>query len=517
MGSPPTHHTFRFRIPARMSTSAVLRALAARWTVALEPPATTMRSYLDTADWRLYLAGLTLEADAAGEATNLLLTSVPTGAVRARAAATGVPHFAADLPEAGNWLPVRETLSDRRLLCALELRTSTRPARVLNADGKTTARVVVEHHAVPVGGGAVRRLPRELSIVPVRGYERAAARVAGEAQRLGLVPVDGSVLAVALAAAARPAPGRRPGPGVELDPGMPAGAAMAAVLGRLREELVANEAGVREQLDDEFLHDFRVAVRRARSILKLVRAALPEREAIFVAGELKWLGDITSPARDLDVHLVQVQPGRAASGDLAPLRAHLLGQRDLAQRQLVEALDSARYHDVVKSWHSLEEVATATGSTAPIGDIATTRIGHAYRTMIRRGRAIGPLAPPEALHDLRKRGKELRYLLECFERLYPAGAVAGAVRELKVLQDNLGEYQDCQVQAAALRAMADDLYERRAAPAATLLAMGRLAEGLESREARARAEFSPRFRRFASAANRKRFDALLDGRAAKRR
>jgi hypothetical protein len=57
--------------------------------------------------------------------------------------------------------------------------------------------------------------------------------------------------------------------------------------------------------------------------------------------------------------------------------------------------------------------------------------------------------------------------------------------------------------------MADELLEARAAPAATLMAMGRLADGLEAREANARAEFASRFGTFDTRHNRSRFHDLL--------
>jgi len=129
--------------------------------------------------------------------------------------------------------------------------------------------------------------------------------------------------------------------------------------------------------------------------------------------------------------------------------------------------------------------------------------------VVRDGRAIGVSSPPEALHELRKRAKSLRYLLECFQSLYPPAELRPAVRELKALQDNLGEYQDCQVQEATLRAMADDLLASRRAPASALMAMGRLADDLRRREAVARTDFDGRFARFASPENRRRFAALV--------
>ena len=144
----------------------------------------------------------------------------------------------------------------------------------------------------------------------------------------------------------------------------------------------------------------------------------------------------------------------------------------------------------------------------PIGEVADGYIWRAFRRVVRDGGRIDAASPPERLHDLRKRAKELRYLLECFQALYPDEVLRPSVKELKAFQDNLGEYQDCQVQAAALRNMAEQMIETGAATARTLMAMGRLADAQERREAAARAEFDERFTRFASSANRRRFASL---------
>ena len=139
----------------------------------------------------------------------------------------------------------------------------------------------------------------------------------------------------------------------------------------------------------------------------------------------------------------------------------------------------------------------ARDARATIGEVADRYLWKAYRRVVRDGKEIGPDSPPEALHGLRKRAKELRYLLECFQTLYPEDDLRTVVKELKALQDNLGEYQDCQVQAAALRQMAEEMMATGSAPATTLMAMGRLAEDQRRREATsAPAEFADPLRTF---------------------
>jgi CHAD domain-containing protein len=115
--------------------------------------------------------------------------------------------------------------------------------------------------------------------------------------------------------------------------------------------------------------------------------------------------------------------------------------------------------------------------------------------MVRMGRAIEDSSPPEALHDLRKQGKELRYLLELFGALFDPASGRPLVRTLKSLQDTLGRHQDRSVQAALMRSLAT---EAAASEPAAALAAGALIERLHEDELAARAEFAERFPGFAA-------------------
>jgi CHAD domain-containing protein len=128
--------------------------------------------------------------------------------------------------------------------------------------------------------------------------------------------------------------------------------------------------------------------------------------------------------------------------------------------------------------------------------------------VMKRGSAITPDSPPGNLHDLRKRCKELRYLLEFFASLHDPAIHQQAVRDLKGLQDCLGEYQDCQVQQHEIRMFAAQMMAQRQVPVTALLAMGELAGRIARRERRARREFAGQFADFANAASQHRFGAL---------
>jgi CHAD domain-containing protein len=121
--------------------------------------------------------------------------------------------------------------------------------------------------------------------------------------------------------------------------------------------------------------------------------------------------------------------------------------------------------------------------------------------MVRAGGAIDDATPPEALHELRKSGKELRYLLEFFTSLYPAEVVKPMVGTLRALQDTLGRFQDREVQAGRLNAMRAEVVSLADGPSA-LMAMGVLVARLEHDKVAARSEFAERFADFAAKSQR---------------
>jgi CHAD domain-containing protein len=138
----------------------------------------------------------------------------------------------------------------------------------------------------------------------------------------------------------------------------------------------------------------------------------------------------------------------------------------------------------------------------PVADVAGERIAKVYRQMVKLGRAIDADSPHEALHDLRKKGKELRYLLEFFASIYPPEVVKPMVATLKGLQDVLGRFQDREVQADALRALGDEIAALEGG-AAALMTMGVLVQRLGEEQTMAREQFAERFARFAAKPQRK--------------
>jgi CHAD domain-containing protein len=477
---------------------------------------TIRRTWLDTFDWRLYRAGLTLQqVSRNGEAELVLAARDGELVATERLPAAPRPRWPALITAvpAGT---LRDALAPaagiRALLPVARAVSNVGELQALNEDAKTIARLAVDRMAVTFPARA--SVPARLTLVPVRGYAGQAGKVGRAIGSLpGVSAAGGTALEAALAAA-----GLRPGEptgksaAVQLAPDLPAAQAMSAILASLLDSMEANLPGTIRDIDTEFLHDLRVAVRWTRSALKLCGDALPRGLAREFRPEFRWLGDLTTPTRDLDVFLLGYQDVAAslvgaAEADLVPFHDFLTATRADAHRRLVAGLRSARFSRLCGNWRAaLADVRPVGRQTAAA--LADAKIGAAHRSALRTGRAITPASPAESLHDLRKRCKELRYLVEMFGSLHDRAQLSQSVRELKALQDCLGEFQDAEVQRTEIRGMAEEMLASGRGPAPTLLAMGEIVAGLAVRQSRARAQFAGRFADFSGPASRSRLAAL---------
>ncbi len=526
----------------------ILTALSVIGSVQMDRPARNERTFLDTFDWRVHEAGWSLHHTRDRIGRRLALHDRASGRMRVSAVAETAPRFTADLPTGPLHRALAPVLDVRTLLPLATVRTESTTVRILDTETKTVLRVVVDHDAIADPAVPEPDLGRRARLVAVKGYEPWAKRAgAALAQHLGIEPGPDDLLERAVRAT-----GRHPGDyssklRLTLDPALSTGEAATVILGTFLATIEVNRPGARADLDPEFLHDLRVAVRRTRATLKALASVVPEAIRQDVREGFTWLGRATGEARDLDVMVLDLSDaerdaaaqGSDAARELAPLHAHLRLRRAAAYEALDRDLGSPRCQGLLDLWRTalarpwpvpaaIEAGGEAGGETGgegaiqaggeaggegdgtePVTGVARARVLAAHRRVTRRGRAITATSAAEDLHDLRKRAKELRYLLECFASLFSRRDVDPIVTELKALQDNLGRFQDHQVQADALRRFADEMVHGAGAPTATLMRMGRLAADQDRASEQARAEFAERFAAFDRAQNHRRFARLF--------
>ena len=495
------------------SLEELLQATREHFDLAADGRDRAERLVLDTADRRLRAKGceLAFEPDGDPHAGLLLLRSAGRSAIRTEAPLRE-RYRAADLPSGPLAEHVAPLIDVRVLLPVVRLRVDERRWRVLDSEGKTVVRIaLIAARAVPQDRRALALAPR-IELRPVLGYDRQAERLAELLADLDMREAGESLTDEAVRAAG----GEPSGIVTKVRLGFAADEraerATLAILGALADVVEANLPGTLDDLDPEFLHDLRVAVRRSRSVLRQMKGVLPPAGRDRARADLKWLQQVTGPVRDLDVQLLDWEG--LIEGLPAELRADLAVTPSLLERRRAAAfstmrrqLDGPRFRRSWAAWREflaqepLEPDGERPNADRPIGAVVGRRIRREYRRMVEMGEAIDDESPGEALHDLRKRGKELRYLLELFGHLWPPEAVKPLVTSLKGLQDVLGRHQDQEVQAGALRTVADDLVAA-GEPGATALALGVVVERLHREQAEARAEFAERFAPFADAAQR---------------
>ena len=513
-----------FRIPDSQPQEQILTALRGAFNLQEEEERTLAQTYYDSFDWRLYGGGSVLRCEREGRERRLVWSD--PGELHSRETqrlAGDPPRFGQDLPPGVMREGLMPLLEMRALLPQVEVKSRLLPLRVTNRDDKTVLRLTLEwHRSREPGRAEYHDLDGRLCLRPVRGYVKTLQRMqAFLGEELGLPRAESGLLQPALAAI-----GRRPADYTSrLDfhflPETPAGVVAREIHLHLLDTIERNLPGTRADLDSEFLHDLRVAVRRTRSALTQIKGVFPPAAVESFGSRFAWVGQITGPTRDLDVYLLDYERYRDSlpepfRADLDPLRDFLVVHQRQAHQEMVKRLNSPHFRGLLKEWRAfLEQPPEADGEAPnalrPVKEVADRRIRRIYRRVLQEGSAIGDHSPPEALHDLRKSCKKLRYLMEFFQSLYPKKRIRPLIKALKGLLDNLGGFQDLEVQAMKLREFAHQMVAEDAAPADTLLAMGMLVDGLLRRQQEARRRFASEFEQFADPARQRVFRELFPG------
>jgi CHAD domain-containing protein len=225
----------------------------------------------------------------------------------------------------------------------------------------------------------------------------------------------------------------------------------------------------------------RVATRQLRAVLRAARPLLVPEWTDSLREELRWLGQLLGPARDLDVQLAYFREESAAldARDRRPLAqfiAHLEAQRNNAQEVLLNELKSARYLDLIRRLQQAAHDPTAVESTVTLRDIAKQEF-----TQLRNAIRQAGHAPNDAtIHKTRIKTKRTRYAAELAEPTVGKPATR-FINKARVVQDILGMYQDALQAEAHIRAFLKQSTSARAAFVA-----GRMVERQRQRRERVR-------------------------------
>ena len=388
----------------------------------------TEAEVLDTGEWLLWQQGFALIRE--GERVSLWTMEGPRRPTQGRLLGD-VLDQADDLPSGLLRQRLERLIGAEALWSVAGVAIKRQRFLHRNAASKIDCRAMIASTSVD----ETAALPPLLVVEALRGYAGDARMVLGKlTEGLASAPPPQERLRVWLHAAGNP-PGEPHDGTADLEGSMPAAAGIALSLRQALTQMAARAPMVVTGHEIEHLHKYRVAIRRARALLKAVGGALSPDSAKRGAKTLRWLGRLSTPVRDLDVLLAG--DGRNFS---PALQGALKAKRERAQDRLAEALVSQKYRRFMADWPAeLAGGHTAEPLLRPVADAA---ILLAARRFVNAADALGERSPPEDLHELRKLGKQLRYLLDYFRALYPPKAIKALIRALKKAQNALGAYQD---------------------------------------------------------------------------
>ena len=459
--------------------------------------------YYDTFDWRLYNKSLVL----CSTAQTLLLQSLDETTVLARATMTVPPVFLSDFPRGSLQEKIAPIIEMRALLKLLAMEAQCTPIRILNNDAKTVVRLLLEVDTLAEAPDAPP-FASCLWLKPVRGYEKEAKKFSQWlTNKGGTISHDHSYLQGLAAVKKRPE-AYSSKIRVHLQPTLRADEAAKVILRELLHVIKYNTAGVKNDIDTECLHDFRVAIRRTRAVLSQMKEVFPADMTAQFKKDFAYVGTMTNHVRDLDVYLLHKARYTAllpapVRPDIEPLFAHLQRERAKAFRTLVRRLDSKIYANILHRWEAFLAQPPA-GDTAaanasrPIIEVVRKRLRRRCRSVVQLGTQLLAETDDQRLHALRIACKKLRYVLEFFVSLLPGKKTALLVQHLRALQDNLGDWHDLVVQQEALRHFATAFAGPDQQQHQTLLAIDILMHRLEEEKQTASQAFPALFAAFAS-------------------
>lgn len=209
------------------------------------------------------------------------------------------------------------------------------------------------------------------------------------------------------------------------------------------------------------LHDLRIAIRRARSVVREAKRVLPSGIFDAMSQDLSWLSSITSEARDLDT-LIDHWPRyerMMEARDVNHLQAvirEIYHRRNSAYQDMQAKLNGQRVVTLINEWQifMLDGTDIGKGGTDAqntLKDVVKERIETAHRKLVTDCGRISTKSSDDQIHALRKDAKRIRYLSEGFSEILSSTKSESTLSHLVALQDNLGEFQDLRIHESVIR------------------------------------------------------------------
>lgn len=453
-------HTIRknCQIPTELEIEGLRAALEPAFGIRMSGPTSAKATFYDTFEWGIWF-GDRLLCQSNGQLRLCERDRDWMGDLRHALPMTTkrVPRFEWEFPEGSLRKELKRLIGVRSLIRVARLSIREQEVELLNEAEKTVFRF--DFTSFFADRDAREPFHRLCHFRPLRGYEAEATRAIGILGTLGATETGEGPLTMFFREYGKVPRRYTLRPAFDLAPDLSAREAARRIIHRILPIARENESGIVEDIDTEFLHDYRICVRKIRSALSLIKGVYPEEKTEELKADFAQFCEVTNRLRDLDVYLLAREQytamlPAALQPPLEELFRDFAKERRRALRKIVAHLGSPAYRAAIEVMERFFAEAAALPETEvsrnPIGSLVAKRIYKSYKRIVKIERSLGSDTPDEAVHQVRIQCKKLRYLIEFFSELLPAEETEHIEKQLRRLQTSLGLFNDYSVQQRAL-------------------------------------------------------------------
>ncbi|MCP3965810.1 MAG: CHAD domain-containing protein [Lentisphaerae bacterium] len=453
------HKRLEIELPDRFDWQNFLACLRKSFSVSARTHPECLVEFLDTFDWRFFKASICFTRIG----TKYELSDIYTGKHIAEFLWRRKKPYrsAAEIIPENLKTKLSKIQGPRAVIRIAELKCKTSSANIINEDGKTIAHISKEQLFLPQDDdGNEKALKNILLLYPIKGYTDEFKIIKKTLDAYGLpAPISAEPLIITALGAIKVVPCKYSSRiRTPLKAELSIQEAAVMLCRDMVKVMTSNEKGIIEDIDIEFLHDYRVTIRRTRALLTQLKGVFSPDKGDAFKQRFGALGKMTNHMRDYDVLLsyrekYQKMLPPVISQGLKPFFQSIVKQRRKEYLKISKYLQSNEYHELISDWSkflkNVHETEPTQHSEDNVVEFTSKRILKRYHRIVKIAEVIDENTPYDEVHALRIECKKLRYMLEFFAPLYDKN-LSDPIARLKKLQTLLGDFNDLCVQSDAL-------------------------------------------------------------------
>lgn len=406
--------------------------LNTRFLVSDTEKSTLRITYLDTFDWRVWRQGGVLEYAEKKRSRKLRWRAIDNRQVYVEFPVEECPDFINDISD---WLLPEKLFKITRPRCLMEQassRVDSQDYEILDGSEKVIARMrLVKENMRYANNRSGQALAIRLEIINLRGYEKEFSEITAAAKQAGLAEYAKDPLLQLLHMNDRRPCDYSMRLKLQIDSQQRVDRVSKQILLQLLNIMQQNEPGICNDMDTEFLHDFRHALHRSHSLVSQLKNILPVDTLTRFDKDLVWLEHETRYLYELNNWLLDFQdicklvPARQRDR-LDLLLAWLREQRHAELLRVVAILQGQHYQKFSKRWRvfldcEVPEHTVLKYAARPVYEIAGIQLWKTYKRLSHyNGDQLGD---PEQLDTMHRQSRVLYDLLEFSRSMYTSDSV----------------------------------------------------------------------------------------------